>query len=40
MNFSGWMILIELAPFLGSLALLIIMILRFKPEGQRFDVPA
>ncbi|MDP9905625.1 DUF805 domain-containing protein [Arthrobacter bambusae] len=39
-NFSGWMILIGLVPFLGSLALLIFMILPSKPEGQRFDVPA
>ncbi|GAA3318996.1 DUF805 domain-containing protein [Arthrobacter ramosus] len=39
-NFSGWMILIGLVPFLGGLALLIFMILPSKPEGQRFDVPA
>ncbi|MFK4298540.1 uncharacterized membrane protein YhaH (DUF805 family) [Arthrobacter sp. GAS37] len=39
-NFSGWMILIGLVPFLGSLALLIFMFLPGKPEGQRFDVPA
>lgn len=39
-NFSGWMILIGLVPFLGGLALLIFMLLPQKPEGQRFDVPA
>jgi uncharacterized membrane protein YhaH (DUF805 family) len=39
-NFSGWMILIGLVPFLGGLALLILMFLPPKPEGQRFDVPA
>jgi uncharacterized membrane protein YhaH (DUF805 family) len=39
-NFSGWMILIGLVPFLGGLALLIFMLLPPKPEGQRFDVPA
>ena len=39
-NFSGWMILIGLVPFLGGLALLIFTILPSKPEGQRFDVPA
>lgn len=39
-NFSGWMILIGLVPFLGGLALLIFMFLPPKPEGQRFDVPA
>lgn len=39
-NFSGWMVLIGLVPFLGSLALLVFMILPSKPEGQRFDVPA
>lgn len=38
-NFSGWMILIGLVPFLGGLALLVFMILPSKPEGQRFDVP-
>lgn len=39
-NFSGWMILIGLVPFLGALALLVFMILPSKPEGQRFDAPA
>jgi uncharacterized membrane protein YhaH (DUF805 family) len=39
-NFSGWMILIGLVPFLGGLALLVFTILPSKPEGQRFDVPA
>lgn len=39
-NFSGWLILIGLVPFLGGLALLIFMFLPPKPEGQRFDVPA
>jgi uncharacterized membrane protein YhaH (DUF805 family) len=39
-NFSGWMILIGLVPFIGALALLVFMLLPSKPEGQRFDVPA
>jgi uncharacterized membrane protein YhaH (DUF805 family) len=39
-NFSGWMILIGLVPFVGGLALLVFMLLPSKPEGQRFDVPA
>lgn len=38
-NFSGWMILIGLVPFIGGLALLVFMFLPSKPEGQRFDVP-
>ncbi|WP_427007371.1 DUF805 domain-containing protein [Pseudarthrobacter sp. H2] len=38
-NFSGWMILIGLVPFVGSLAVLIFALLPSKPEGQRFDVP-
>jgi uncharacterized membrane protein YhaH (DUF805 family) len=39
LNFSGWMILIGLVPFVGGLALLVFMLLPSKPEGQRFDVP-
>ncbi len=39
-NFSAWMILIGLVPFIGGLALLVFMVLPSKPEGQRFDVPA
>ena len=39
-NFSGWMILIGLVPFIGSVALLVFMILPSKTEGQRFDIPA
>jgi uncharacterized membrane protein YhaH (DUF805 family) len=38
-NFSGWVILIGLVPFIGGLALLVFMLLPSKPEGQRFDVP-
>jgi uncharacterized membrane protein YhaH (DUF805 family) len=38
-NMSGWMILIELVPILGGLAILIITILPSRPEGQRFDIP-
>jgi uncharacterized membrane protein YhaH (DUF805 family) len=38
-NMSGWLILIGLVPFLGALALLVIMILPPNPAGQRFDRP-
>lgn len=39
MNFSDWMILIGLVPFLGVLALLIFTILPPKPDGQRSTSP-
>lgn len=38
-NFSGWLVLIGLVPFLGALALLVFMILPSNPAGQRFDQP-
>lgn len=38
-NMSAWMILIALVPFLGGLALLVIMVLPSNPHGQRFDRP-
>lgn len=38
-NLSGWLILIALVPFLGAIALLVIMILPPNPAGQRFDRP-
>ena len=38
-NMSGWIILIGLVPFLGALALLVIMILPSNPAGQRYDQP-
>ena len=39
-NFSGWMYLIVLIPFIGGIILLVFTLLESKPEGQRFDVPA
>jgi uncharacterized membrane protein YhaH (DUF805 family) len=38
-NLSGWLLLILLVPFLGALALLVLMVLPPKPEGQRYDRP-
>jgi uncharacterized membrane protein YhaH (DUF805 family) len=38
-NFSGWLLLLALVPFLGTLAVLIFMILPSNPAGQRFDQP-
>lgn len=38
-NFSGWLVLVGLVPFLGALALLVFMILPSNPAGQRFDQP-
>jgi uncharacterized membrane protein YhaH (DUF805 family) len=38
-NFSGWLLLVALVPFLGALALLIFTILPSNPAGQRFDKP-
>lgn len=37
-NFSGWLYLLHLIPYLGSLIVLILTILPSKPEGARFDV--
>jgi len=36
-NFSGWLVLLALVPFLGALALLVMTILPSNPAGQRFD---
>ena len=38
-NFSGWLFLLVLVPFLGAIALLVFMILPSNPAGQRFDRP-
>lgn len=38
-NFSGWLVLLALVPFLGGIALLIMTILPSNPAGQRFDQP-
>ena len=38
-NYSGWMMLIGLFPFIGGLILLVFTLQDSKPEGQRFDVP-
>jgi len=39
-NFSGWLLLLILVPFLGALAVLVLTILPSNPAGQRFDQPA
>lgn len=39
-NFSGWMILLGLIPFVGGIVLLVFTVMEPKPEGQRFDDPA
>ncbi|WP_458782296.1 DUF805 domain-containing protein [Arthrobacter sp. D3-16] len=39
-NFSGWMLLLGLVPFLGAIALFVFMVLPANPAGQRFDQPA
>lgn len=39
-NFSGWLMLLILVPFLGAIALLVFMLLPSNPVGQRFDQPA
>lgn len=39
-NFSGWLALLLLVPFLGALAVLVLMILPSNPAGQRYDRPA
>ena len=36
-NFSGWLYLLHLIPYLGSLIVLILTILPSRPEGVRFD---
>ncbi|MBG0738907.1 DUF805 domain-containing protein [Paeniglutamicibacter antarcticus] len=36
-NVSGWMVLIGLVPFIGSLVLLVLTLMGPKSEGQRFD---
>jgi uncharacterized membrane protein YhaH (DUF805 family) len=38
-GFSGWLYLLNLVPFLGSLVVLILTIMPSKPEGRRFDRP-
>lgn len=38
-NFSGWLLLLVLVPFLGALAILVFTLLPSNPAGQRFDVP-
>ncbi|MFJ4170051.1 DUF805 domain-containing protein [Paenarthrobacter sp. NPDC089714] len=38
-NFSGWLVLLVLVPFLGALAVLVLTLLPSNPAGQRFDVP-
>ncbi|MCU1436835.1 MAG: hypothetical protein JWR71_3560 [Pseudarthrobacter sp.] len=38
-NFSGWLLLLLLIPFLGAIAILVFMILPSNPAGQRFDQP-
>lgn len=38
-NFSAWLMLIGLVPFVGGLALLVFMVLPSNPLGQRFDQP-
>lgn len=39
-NFSGWLLLLGLVPFLGAIALFVFMLLPSNPAGQRFDQPA
>lgn len=36
-NFSGFLVLLHLAPYLGSFALLILMLMPPRPEGARYD---
>lgn len=38
-NFSGWLLLLVLIPFLGALAVLIFTLMPANPAGQRFDQP-
>ncbi|BCW71258.1 DUF805 domain-containing protein [Arthrobacter sp. NicSoilB8] len=36
-NFSGWMLLPGLIPFVGGIILLVFTVMEPRPEGQRFD---
>lgn len=36
-NFSGWLYLLHLIPYVGSLIIFILTLLPSKPEGARFD---
>lgn len=38
-NFSGWLALLGLIPFVGGLAVLVFALLPSNPAGQRFDQP-
>lgn len=38
-NFSGWLALLGLIPFVGGLAILVFALLPSNPAGQRFDQP-
>jgi uncharacterized membrane protein YhaH (DUF805 family) len=38
-GFSGWLYLLCLLPFLGGIALFVLLLMPPKPEGQRFDRP-
>lgn len=38
-NLSGWLALVALVPFLGSLAVVIRALLPSTPAGKRFDLP-
>ncbi|MFC8039041.1 DUF805 domain-containing protein [Paenarthrobacter sp. NPDC057355] len=38
-NFSGWLALLGLVPFVGGLAILVLALLPSNPAGQRFDQP-
>ena len=39
-NFSGWLALLGLIPFVGGLAILVLALLPSNPAGQRFDQPS
>lgn len=38
-NFSGWLLLLALVPFVGVIALLVFTLISPNPAGQRFDRP-
>ncbi|MBG0738407.1 DUF805 domain-containing protein [Paeniglutamicibacter antarcticus] len=38
-NFSAWFILLGLVPFLGAIALLVMVLMPSNPQGHRFDGP-
>ncbi|WP_433876050.1 DUF805 domain-containing protein [Sinomonas atrocyanea] len=38
-NLSGWLALVALVPFLGPIAVLVMVLLPSNPAGQRFDRP-